>query len=191
MKLIAISGVPGAGKTSLARALASECRHHDRFKNVELVSEYARRYISKHGSIDHIWEQYRITEKQLEWEESVSKETDLLISDSPIYLGFFYAKSLVDFNDPKEVMIYTDLFKRLVKLSNRYNLVIHLDPVLEPIRDGVRPDLHFDPNWRKESNDSLFTIYSVFGQKKIEVVSEKEMMKRVQICFDLFKKHGI
>jgi GTPase SAR1 family protein len=64
---IGIVGVPGSGKTTLARALASKCRSIDRLKNVELVSEYARRYISKHGSISSMSEQYRILEKQAEW----------------------------------------------------------------------------------------------------------------------------
>jgi deoxyadenosine/deoxycytidine kinase len=191
MKKIGISGVPGAGKTSLARALSSECRHTAKFKNVEIVSEYARRYISKHGSIDHVWEQYRVTEKQIEWEQSISEETDLLVTDSPIYLGFFYAKSLVNFKEPKEVMFYTDLFKRLIKLNNRYDLIIHLDPVLDPVKDGVRRELHFDPKWRSESNISILTIYSIFGQDKIEIISEKEMDKRVKICFKLFEKYGI
>jgi nicotinamide riboside kinase len=191
MKLIGISGIPGAGKTSLARALASECRHDKRFKNIELVSEYARRYISKHGFIEHIWEQFRITEKQIEWEDSIHEETDLIITDSPIYLGFFYAKSFVNFRDPKEVMIYTDLFKRLIKLNNRYDLIIHLDPILQLIRDGVRSKLHFDQKWREESNGALFAIYSIFGQKNVEVVSEKDMEKRVKICFQLFKKYEI
>jgi deoxyadenosine/deoxycytidine kinase len=191
LKKIGISGVPGAGKTSLTRALASECQNRANFKNVEIVSEYARRYISKHGSIDHIWEQYRITGKQLEWEQSIVRETDLIITDSPIYLGFFYAKSLVNFKDEKEIMIYTDLFKKLVKFSNNYDLIIHLNPVFTPVKDGVRPEIHFDPKWRQESNTSLFTIYSIFGQGNIEIISELDMGRRVNMCFELFKKYDI
>ena len=64
MLRIGIVGVPGAGKTTWARLIASECRSIDKLKSVELVSEYARRYLSKHSSIDSLFEQYRILEKQ-------------------------------------------------------------------------------------------------------------------------------
>ena len=84
---IGITGVPGSGKTTLARSVASVYRN--KLKRAELVSEYARRYISKHGNITFLWEQYRILEKQLEWENSV--KADILISDSPVHLGFLYA----------------------------------------------------------------------------------------------------
>lgn len=88
-------GTPGSGKTSTARALASQCRRIDALNNVEIVSEYARRYISKHGSIDFLWEQYRILHKQLEWETSVENDNlDLLITDSPIFVGFAYCLDL-------------------------------------------------------------------------------------------------
>ena len=63
---VGFTGVPGAGKTSTARALVSKLRSIEGFKRVELVQEYARRYISKHGSMTGLWEQYRIINKQVQ-----------------------------------------------------------------------------------------------------------------------------
>lgn len=89
MLRVGIIGVPGTGKTTLARGIVSKCRTLPDFKSVELVSEYARGYISKHGPVEAIWEQYRIMEKQIEWEDSVPDKVDVLVTDSPIHLGFY------------------------------------------------------------------------------------------------------
>lgn len=129
MKRIGISGIPSSGKTSLARTLASACSK--KYKYIELISEYARQYISKHKSIDSIWEQIKITDTQIEWEDNVATKTELIITDSPIYLGFLYAIDLVKFNNPKDIIAYNDLFKSLTQLSNRYDLIVHLNPVLQ------------------------------------------------------------
>jgi nicotinamide riboside kinase len=184
---VGISGVPGSGKTSLARALASTCRRDEQYKNVELVSEYARSYISKHGSIDHLWEQHRVTEKQIDWEDSICQSTDILITDSPIYIGFLYAIELVDFSKSKDVMLYNDLFKKLTNLGNRYNLIVHLDPTLEPVEDGVRPAQHFDKIWRETSNSSLLSILSMFGQKNVKVISNTNMDERIEACLHFLR----
>jgi nicotinamide riboside kinase len=98
MLRVGICGVPGSGKTSLSRALAVACRGVDQLKHVELVNEYARRYISKHGQIESIFEQYRILEKQLEWEDSVCNDKlDIMITDSPI---FWVSSTVVNFPKP-------------------------------------------------------------------------------------------
>lgn len=68
MIIVGITGVPGAGKTTISRVLAAKCRGIESLSHVELVQEYARRYISKHGEITNIMEQYRILRKQLEWD---------------------------------------------------------------------------------------------------------------------------
>lgn len=179
---VGISGVPGSGKTTLARALASGCN-----KNVELVSEYARSYISKHKSIESVWEQIFVTNKQIEWEDSIVKKADLLITDSPIYLGFLFTIDLMDFDNPKDLIAYNYIFKKLIVLNNRYDIVFHLNPVFNVKEDGVRPALHFDKQWRNESNSRLLALFKTFGQKNIVVINQTDLNERVLLCKEVLK----
>lgn len=189
MKRIGFVGVPGAGKTSTARALAAFCRGNE-FKRVELVSEYARRFLSKYGKMEHLSEQYRITEKQIEWEDTVPQNnTDLLITDSPIFLGFLYAMEFRNVNSIKDTMYINDLFKRLNKanIGNRYDLIFFLPPIIEPIKDGVRPDLHFDPIWREKASNDIKFIFNIFPPKNFVILEEKTIEDRVKKSIEYMK----
>ena len=110
MKRIGFVGVPGSGKSSVARGLAA--RGYEKLKKVELVSEYARRFISKYGTIDQVSDQYKILQKQLDWENAIpQEETDVLITDSPVFIGFLYTLTLRNSNNLKDAMYVNDIFK--------------------------------------------------------------------------------
>ncbi len=188
---IGIVGVPGSGKTSLCRGVVSACRGISALSRIELVSEYARRYISKHGHIESIWEQYRIMEKQIEWEDSIpSGKTDILITDSPIHMGFLYATEVLT-NKPKDIMVYNDIFKKLSKLSEhrpRYNIIFHLTPVLNPIDDGVRAKEHLDPLWRADADRHIKFIFELlFKPKHIYVIDNVNMEYRINFIIETLK----
>ena len=190
---VGITGVPGAGKTSLARGLASACRRIDKFKNVELVSEYARRYISKHGDITNMWEQFRILEKQREWEDSVSNDKlDLLISDSPIYLGFIYCLELPK-DDSKSVMCFNDVFKAMLKLNSprsRYDIVFHLPPVVVPVDDGIRKQEYFNSDVRNIMNEKIkVTMRDLFPPILFKEIIGIDLNDRINICIEEINKH--
>ncbi|MDD5649372.1 MAG: AAA family ATPase [Candidatus Nanoarchaeia archaeon] len=185
MKIIGISGIPGSGKTTLARALASACCN--KFKNIELISEYARQYIIQNKSIDSIWEQLTITDKQIEWENSVSESTEVLITDSPIYLGFLYAIDLVKFNNVKDIIAYNRLFEKLIKLNNRYDLIFHLESVISLVNDGVRCDQHLNDKWRTESSFILMSLFKIFNQKNIIVLKSDNLEERTRFCLEFMK----
>lgn len=189
MKRIGFVGVPGSGKTSTARALTAFCRQND-FKNIELVSEYARRFIAKYGNPESLTDQYRITEKQVEWEESIPLQTDLMITDSPIFIGFLYALNIRDINSRKDTMYVNDLFKRLNKLNIncRYDIIFFLPPILKPVADGVRPELHFNEEWREKASNELKFIFSMFPSKNFVILKEVDIEKRVAECLKYMKE---
>jgi len=187
---IGFTGCPGTGKTSTARAVSACCRSIEKFKKVELISEYARRYIAKYGLVESLADQYRILEKQQEWEQAVPEvETDLLITDSPIHMGWLYVMEFFPLKAKKDLMYSNDIFKRLNKLNypSRYDVVFHLPPILEPIRDGVRADYHFDQVWRKEADEKIKFIFKMFPPRKFIELKKVEMSDRVEECFNYLK----
>lgn len=192
MKRIGFVGVPGSGKSSVARGIAASA--YDRIGKVELVAEYARRYITKYGSIDKVFDQYRILQKQLEWEDVVpEKETDVAITESPIHMGFLYAMEMRDPNNGKDTMYFNDIFKTMNKINcpTRYDIIFHLPPVWAPSQDGVRPGLHFDDTWRKESDNRIQFIFKLFPPKHFKTVESISLDDRIEECLsyceDIFK----
>jgi len=183
---VGFTGVPGSGKTSTARALAAFCRKNNKLKRVELISEYARRYLTKYGPIDHLSDQYKIMEKQLEWESQVpTDETDLIITDSPVHLSWLYVLEF-GLKRQKDVMYANDIFKKLNKSNfpRRYDIVFHLPPKIAPVKDGVRPDLHFDPVWRNEADAVIKFIFKQFKPVKFVSLDSVEIIERVNECME-------
>ena len=191
---VGIVGVPGAGKTTLARAIASRCRSIKGLQHIELVQEYARRYIAKYGNITSIFEQYRILEKQLDWEDSVcNSKLELMITDSPIFLGFNYCIDLPKTNS-KEILFFNDIFKKMVKLNYpkaRYDLVFHLCPSVKPIDDGIRPEQQFDEAWRTNADIMIRSIMNIFKPVEFYVLEKTRLEDRIKFCLEKIKKRNL
>ena len=201
---VGFSGTPGSGKTSTARMLAGHCRKIESLRSVELIYEYARRYISKHGSIDNVWEQYRILEKQIEWEQNVENSNlDVLITDCPVFVGFAYTMDLknkrydgpvfsypTDIEMSKEDMVVSDLFKKMLKINKKrhYDIIFHIPPLLEPVDDGIRPSSNFDPLWREKMDNRLKFVFDLFPPKKFITVEAEDIHERVDFCISHIKE---
>lgn len=191
MVKVGITGVPGAGKTTLSRAIASKCRHLECLKHVELVNEYARRYISKHGPVTSIFEQYRILEKQLEWEDSVCNDKlNLMITDSPVFLGFIYCCEFPKTNS-KEIMFFNDVFKKMVKINHpnpRYDMILHLGPTgRKPVDDGVRKSDHLDDIWRAKADTMIRATMEIFKPKVLIEVPYEDLECATDWCINKIK----
>jgi len=184
MIMVGISGTPSTGKSTLARLICSSCKSIPKIKTTELVSEYARKYISKHGPMKEIWEQSRILTRQLEWEDSVKNSTDLLVTDSPVHLSFLYSVDIEKKNE-KDIMVFNDIFKILSKLSKpnpRYDFIFHLPPVISPIKDNVREEKQLNEMWREESDSLIRSIFKIFPQKRFKVIQSLDINDRVTEC---------
>lgn len=174
---VGFSGLPGVGKTSIARGvvskLAPDC-------NVELINEYARRYITKYGFPEELWEQIRITENQLDWENSVAPETEVVVTDSPVFLGLVFALTF-ERKSIKDDMLLGDLFKKLINMNrqNQYDLIIHISENREVKDDGIRPALHLDPKWRKNTEHLIISTIQTFQPKRWIILKEEDYDKRV------------
>lgn len=192
MVRVGFVGVPGAGKTSTARALSAFCRKNEKFKKVELIAEYARRFIAKYGTETlTLSDQFRIMEKQLEWEDVIPEEsTDLLITDSPVHLGFIYALDLRRRNNQKDTMYMNDIYKRLNKINypTRYEYIFHLPPVFTPVEDGVRLEKHFEPKWRKEADARITNVFDLFPPSNFITIKSENLMDRVDECLSHLSK---
>jgi len=152
MLRIGICGIPASGKTTLARALAARCSKLKKFQRIELVQEYAREYIKVYGNITSVLEQFLILEKQIEKEEVLcNNRLDILITDSPIFLGFLYSIELPK-TSPKEIMFFNDIFRKMVELNYptpRYDIIFHLCPTIKPVEDGIRSQIQFNKKLEK------------------------------------------
>ena len=197
MMRVGFVGVPGSGKTSTSRALAAYCRRNEQLKRVELVAEYARRYIAKYG-IDSMWDQIKILDKQTEWEDAMPVDkTDLLITDCPVFLGFAYCldlrarmSELVGVNPEqlkklgKENMLITDIFKKMSKLNvvPRYDIIFHMGLELKPVDDGVRAKHQFDDAWRQDMDEKIRCVFNLFPPRRYVRINTVGMEDRVNEC---------
>lgn len=189
---VGFSGVPGCGKTSTARALAAACRRIGGLKNVELIDEYARWYINTYGPIETVWEQMRIYKKQLSREDKVPQAVNLMITDSPVFIGFSYALLLSRPGVRKDTMVVNDLFKEMNKLQMdrpRYDLVFHLPPLLRPVDDGTREQVQLEEAWRCAMDRRQQAVFELFAPAApLVVIEETGLQERVEACLGRIKE---
>ena len=188
MKRIGFSGLPGVGKTSIARAVSAKLSSK---YSVELISEYARSYINEHQYPKHLWEQIIIFEKQLEWETKISDKTDIMITDSPIFLGFVYSLQFERIS-MKDDMLLNNLFAKMLSINRpiRYDLIIHIkDSKDEITKDGIRPELHHENLWRQETESLMINVLKqMFRPKLLKITSNVNFDEKISESIDFIKE---
>ena len=134
---IALIGPPGTGKSTVSQALQVHLGSVDFLTGC--VGEYARDYLVKFGSIEHIAIQQGLGYKQKRREDVQAVSYDLLISDSPVYFSYLYALMSADPHSRPQMKIVRDLYKWMVLDElHRYDCVIYLPLQFDVVNDGVR-----------------------------------------------------
>lgn len=192
MLRIAFSGIPGCGKTTSSRAFSAMFKPNGKTLNIEVITEHARTYMFKYGPPKNVWEQYLILDKQIDLEQSIPDAVELLITDSPLQLALQYALDLRDPSSKKDSMVIDDIFHKLNNLNTppRYDIIFHLPPVIDPVKDGIRPDKHFDKQWRQGADESIKILCKkTFPCKKFVEVDVIPLMDRVEFCCKISEEY--
>lgn len=185
---IGFIGLPGTGKSTLAKVVSSMCVEKLN-KEAYLVDEFAREFLCKYGAIDSAADQFRIFYGQLEKEEKTPSNVDIMVTDSPIFLGFMYSIDVKSKNNKKDSLYISDIFEKMILLNTppRYDVLFFLPPVWEPKEDVYRNKLHYDPEWRKDKNDFLKILIKIFPPKKLFYIDSFSLQDRIEECFEYLK----
>jgi len=173
------------GKTTLALSVAAQLPKlkHPKLRNIEIVPEYAREYINKYGLMDHVAEQLLMFHKQLEAETYHPKTVDLILCDSPIFLGYKYATDLHK-GDVKSTKLLNELFNNINNLYTfkpHYDLLFHIAPKLEVTSDGTRRMEHLDNNWIITADKSIEGLILNLRQP-YKLITSTDLNERVDYC---------
>lgn len=115
---IGLVGAPGSGKTELARGVM----HKINSPRKEYIHEYARDFITEFRVAPTLQDQYLITNKQFNAEASCP--ADILISDSPAFLGYIYAKLIADIRDQKHRLYLNELHALAMHNLASYDIIV-------------------------------------------------------------------
>lgn len=191
MYRVGFVGVPSTGKSTLARALSSKVHEVPEFSRVELVNEYARRFITEYGPNITINDQFRFINKQTEWEDMVPQDhTDLIITDSPVHLAFMYSIDLCT-GTKKYVLCLNDIFKLLNKITYppRYDIIFHLPwNGIAAVHDGVRTPYQLEDSWRADADIRVRSVFRTFPPRHLHSVESLGVDDRVNECISVMKR---
>lgn len=123
---IVFIGAPGCGKSTLAADLFVALKKHG--KNAELVPEWVRRDIMKHGIMTNVMEQYRYFIHNLREENHFPENVEYIIQDAGVLVGYFYAAVYSTAKDQKERLVIQDLYEALLDslYSGKYDRIYFL-----------------------------------------------------------------
>jgi len=133
---IALMGAPSTGKSTLAAGIYTALKNIG--ENGELVQEYIREHIYKHGVPNSVLFQAIIFDKQFRREARIPEGLDFLVTDSPITLCYLYALHYANPKDVDQREMVRHLYSNTLEDLYRYDMVYVLEHNFDPVDDGVR-----------------------------------------------------
>jgi len=139
---------------------------------VELISEYAREYIQKHGAPESIYEQYSIYTEQKNREQNIPQNIDYVVMDVLPCLSFFYASKYANYDNPRERIVLQDLYKILLDdlVLKRYDYIFFIPTnqtystdAKDILNDGVRYHSEDDISVIEQHMDLMFNKLHNYG----------------------------
>lgn len=169
---IGLCGSPGSGKSTCAADVFVQCKKNG--IKVELIQEFARMQINKGWKINNISEQFIINKNQREMEDIVPATIDVLVTDSPAFLTFYYA--LVNVKSTNDNFILVEMYKQFLEDLKRYDKIIFLNRVKPYVVDGTREQTEEESD---EISKQLKILLDIHKVKYIELDGNDKASKYI------------
>jgi nicotinamide riboside kinase len=134
---IGFCGAPSSNKTTLSHLLRWQLAQKTKLSR-ELPREYARHYMEKYGAIESIHQQLLIYDGQTKSEKQITDNYNIMITDSPRFLSYVYAKRFLHYKDPHNVASLVRLYELAVLSLSDYDIIYILPPPVDIEMDGIR-----------------------------------------------------
>lgn len=179
MVKIALMGAPGCGKSTLAAYVYAMLK--DEGIDGDLVQEYIREHVNKHGRVPSITFQSIVYERQMEKERILPKNLDFFVTDSPHILSYIYAALYINYEDQDQRELLSDLYSKFLSNSrDAYDLVYVLEHNHAPkMDDGVRYQTSKEMKVLKKGIPTFLDLHKVNYRVMDSKMSTLERAKKI------------
>jgi nicotinamide riboside kinase len=187
MVKVGIVGSPSTGKTTLAEGISYSFKSLGKYNRIDLITEYAREFVSNFG-IPTTADQKHILDMQIRNEE-ISKDADLMITDSPFWLCYIYACHTFN-NNKKDSYYLNKIHEYIINNIYNYDVVFYIPFSIEfyknvNIKDGQR--IHEDISEIAEIDGKIKSFMNLHGICYHSVQS-READERKYYCNNIIEK---
>lgn len=133
---IALIGGPGSGKSTTAAKVFAQCKSEG--ITAELVQEFVRDQLNRGWVMKSAADQLRILVEQRSKEDIIPNTIDVIVTDSPVFLSYYYGLLSCPLADISDIETLTYLYKEFLKDLTRYDKVYSIRRTKEYVPDGTR-----------------------------------------------------